>query len=605
MRTAKQIAQEMKTHVDEICRYLLPNGRRRGNEYAVGSVHGEEGKSLSVHLSGEKAGVWSDFAGEGAGDLLELWQQVRNISLTEACHEVSRYFGWETDQSFNRKKEYQKPQVKNGNAVLDEPSALEYLKFNRKLTNETLSAFKLQANDKQVIFPFYRDDELLLVKYLKIERDKKKEIFVSPNAEPCLFGWQAIYPKCRSVTLTEGEIDAMSLHQMGYNALSVPFGGGKGKKHEWIENEFDNLAIFDEIYICFDNDKEGKIAAIEVSGRLGRHRCRIVELPFKDANECLKQNVQREAIETCFKNSATLDPEELKPAHIFVNEVIHEFHGKTAEECGISLPFADHAYFRHSNLVRLRTEELSVWTGINAHGKSQLIGQVILHSMHCGQRVCIASLEMSNTRLLTRLTRQATLLPNPTIEYIQKVHEWYEDKLWLFNVVGSAKDDKLLEVFEYAHKRYGVSVFVIDSLMKCGFAEDDYNKHKLFIEKLCDFKNQYGVHVHLITHPRKAMDETRVPTKMDIKGTGAVTDLADNCFVIWRNKIKERKLQDEPNNEDQQKRPDAILICEKQRNGEWEGKIPLWFHRDSFQFISGSGDRPHRYVRYSKMENKS
>jgi len=166
--------------------------------------------------------------------------------------------------------------------------------------------------------------------------------------------------------------------------------------------------------------------------------------------------------------------------------------------------------------------------------------------------------------------------------------------------VGTAKTDRLLEVFLYAKQRYGVNVFVIDSLMKCGIAEDDYNAQKKFIEELCDFKNQYDCHIHIVVHPRKGADELRAPGKLDIKGSGAITDLADNCFTVWRNKAKENR-----SNEDEEDQPDCLLSCEKQRNGEWEGKIALWFDPQSFQYLSHSNQKPYRYVAYSNTDEHS
>lgn len=60
---------------------------------------------------------------------------------------------------------------------------------------------------------------------------------------------------------------------------------------------------------------------------------------------------------------------------------------------------------------------------------------------------------------------------------------------------------------------------------------------------------------------------------MDIKGSGSITDLADNVFAVWRNKDKA------PNE------PGAVLQCDKQRNGEWKGKVPLWFDLSSFHYL--------------------
>lgn len=36
----------------------------------------------------------------------------------------------------------------------------------------------------------------------------------------------------------------MTFTQLGYDALSVPFGGGKGAKQQWIEYEYHNLDRF-------------------------------------------------------------------------------------------------------------------------------------------------------------------------------------------------------------------------------------------------------------------------------------------------------------------------------------------------------------------------
>ena len=56
---------------------LLPQGRREGHEWRCGSLSGEEGKSLAVHLTSTRAGVWSDFASGEAGDALDLVAAVK------------------------------------------------------------------------------------------------------------------------------------------------------------------------------------------------------------------------------------------------------------------------------------------------------------------------------------------------------------------------------------------------------------------------------------------------------------------------------------------------------------------------------------------------
>lgn len=62
----------LTARVQELCIALLPNGVREGYEWRVGSVGGEPGRSMAVHLRGGKAGVWSDFSSGETGDALDL-----------------------------------------------------------------------------------------------------------------------------------------------------------------------------------------------------------------------------------------------------------------------------------------------------------------------------------------------------------------------------------------------------------------------------------------------------------------------------------------------------------------------------------------------------
>lgn len=227
-------------------------------------------------------------------------------------------------------------------------------------------------------------------------------------------------------------------------------------------------------------------------------------------------------------------------------------------------------------------------------------------AMASGIRCCIASLELKPGKLLQRLTRQALCHKMPAREDVETAFEWYDDRLWLFNVTGTAKADRLLEIFAYARKRYGIQLFVIDSLMKCGLGEDDYNGQKDFVDRLCDFKNKNSCHIILVTHSRKSESEDKPTGKMDVKGTGAITDLTDNLFIIWRNKIREKALRKMADHgpaalDDKENKyvalPASILLLEKQRNGDgWEGQQPLWLDPESHQFLQAEHEGPLNYI---------
>ena len=593
-QSVKDLSAMLAQQADQTVRYLLPNGKKRGHEWQVGSIKGEVGESLKVCLSGAKVGVWCDFAAGESGDLVDLWAATRSLSLREAISEVRSYLGIPPDKvDAVGKKNWFRPKL------VDEGFTSQSYLLQRWLKYEVINAYKVKETDTHIVFPFYRRNELVLVKHLdKVRVEGKKRIRVSKDAEPILFGWQAVPDKGRRLCITEGEIDAMTLAQydIGMGVVSVPFGGGDKGKQDWIENEFDNLFAYDEIYLCMDNDEEGQKAALYIAERLGIHRCRFVTLPHKDANECLKRTVLRDEILQCFADAHSQDPQELKSMYANLDRALNP----PLTPLGYTLPWRN-----FDGNVLLRPSDLTLWTGINGHGKSQVLGQVILDCMKQGAKVCIASLELTTEYLMERLTCQASALEKPSREFIRAIYEWYRGKGWVFELVGTAKAERLLEVFTYARYRYGIDVFVIDSLMKCGLAEDDYNGQKLFVERLCDFKNEHKVHVHLVAHPRKGEDEKKVPSKIDIKGSGSIADLADNCFSVWRNKPKEDLMQDllrsggEPDDTLLSK-PDCVLRCDKQRKGRWEGKVHLWFDNKSFQYLNHHKQRPIPFVDFSK-----
>lgn len=602
MITAKEISDRLAREAENIARMLLPAGRKMGSEWRAGDTGGESGRSLGVHLTGNKAGVWSDFATGESGDLLDLWAVVRGISLADAIRHAKDYLGIrDPEWTGPRERNFRRPEKPKCQKPVGQ--VMQYLTEQRKLSLEAVAAYRIGEQPGRVVFPYFRGGELLQVKYLDVERkDGRKVISVEKDCEPCLFGWQAIPPNAREVTICEGEIDAVSLWQLGRPALSVPFGGGKGAKQQWIEYEFDHLARFDTIYLLLDQDREGQIAAGEIAGRLGRHRCKVVPLPAKDANEFLQLGFGAKDLEICYSHAKTLDPAELKSAAVFVEEVIREFYPPDGESIGFAPPWR-----KTDDKIRFRPGELSIWTGINGHGKSMVLNQVILAAMQQEQKACIASLEIRPRRLLYRLIRQGGGIPNPSQEYIRAAHRWLDGRLWIFDALGTVKGDWILEVFRYARQRYGIQQFVIDSLMKCGIGEDDYNGQKFFVEKLADFKNEHDVHVHLVAHSRKGESEDRSPGKLDVKGTGTITDLADNAFAIWRNKKKEearRKAEHDrlPLQPEIEEAPDSVLLCDKQRNGDWEGKVGLFWSHESYQLLDQLHGRPRIYIPFEKRE---
>jgi len=236
--------------------------------------------------------------------------------------------------------------------------------------------------------------------------------------------------------------------------------------------------------------------------------------------------------------------------------------------------------------VNFRPGEVSLWAGVNGHGKSMFLSQVTLDLNQQHQRTMVASFEMRPVRQMMRMSRQAYGDGKPSIDFIDSFGAWNDSRLWLYDHVGAVEWRKVIAVMRYARKQFGITQFVVDSLMKCVKGEDDYNAQKDFVNALCAFANDNMVHVHLVHHVRKGESEHKAPGKFDIKGAGAITDLVDNVFIVWRDKKAE---------DDDTAMFNAQLVCEKQRNGEFEGRFGFWFDVSSQQYLDTRGTLPIRY----------
>ena len=289
--------------------------------------------------------------------------------------------------------------------------------------------------------------------------------------------------------------------------------------------------------------------------------------------------------------------QKVKSAAVWVQELIDRIRSP------IKQPRAVMPWRKTHSLIAFRPGEVTIWGGANGNGKSLVTGQIALSLLSQDQKVCIASFEMKPSKTLERMGRQfsgfnaddpAFAGSDQAREELVKVYEQFKDwtnaRLWLYDQQGTVTTAQIIAVTRYCAKELGVSHFFIDSLMKCVAGEDDYNGQKKFVDELTAIARGYQIHIHLVHHIRKPADESHKPSKYDYKGSGAITDQVDNVISVWRNKAKEKDR--EQNKPIKDTDPDALLICDKQRNGEWEGSIGLWFDKPSMQYVGNAGDEP-------------
>ncbi len=837
MSTIFEIKQKLISQADKIAEMLLPQGHKRGNNWIVGNTRGEAGQSLSICLSGSKAGLWYDFAESTGGDLLDLWCEVKGISLSQALEEARATLNLTRPKPFMAPhRSYRRPPVPTGQS----PQNLvkTYLHEERRIPLEIIKRYRIGENGEKIIFPFYKPDGTLALVKERLAQTGAKTKPTASQCEPILFGWQALYPTNhpsthtsqqatqhtsqqafqntaqqvpstnptstqapqntastnhastqapqntastnhpstqapqntatinpastkaslhtsqqasqhapqqapqqapqntpqqvpstnhastkasqntastnhpstqapqntastnhastqapqntastnltstqapqntattnhastqapqntastnltstqapqntastnhpstqapqntastnhpsthtpqqapthapqqapthapqqapfpnfsstnRTIVITEGEIDALSLAAYGYPAVSVPFGGGSGGKHNWIENEFDHLESFETIFLATDMDPPGEEAAREIASRLGRHRCYRVRLPLKDANDCLTAGIDKATIKAAFSSAQSFAPEGLRRASDYKDQVIGLFWPEPEKHLGYTVP-----YPKLKDKLHFRPAELTLWSGASGAGKSQLLSDCIPHWIAQKSRLCLASLEMKGEQSLRRLTKQTGGLEQPTKETIERILHFLDEGLILYEHVGKSSVDTLLEVFDYCRARYGCDQFIIDSLMRLGIASDDYARQEQAVYKMVDWAVLNNVHIHLVAHARKGGLDKDIPSTEDIKGASEIGANAFNIITIWRNRSLEDKIfaaslaQEKA---DLAKRPGVIMNIAKQRSGDFEGKIGLWFDPQTYRYrCSFEQSFPRRYL---------
>lgn len=596
---------------EEVCRYLLPNGEVKGSHYLVGNLEGEKGQSLQITISGAAAGRFKDFkTGDGGATPLWLWSKVKGISFAKAIAEAKDFLGVK-DEDFGIKRHKQKewmmpvPADRNGTQLIEPNSkAMDYLVIERRLDPIVVANAKIgESKDGEwVVIPYFDpgEKEAFHIKRMKVDRPNgKKEIVASKGTRRSLYGKHLIGDDVSNIVITEGEIDALSLHSVGIPAVSVPNGVSDTA---WVECDWEWLERFERINICMDMDEPGRLAAAEICKRLGLHRTFIVSLPHKDANDCLREGFKRDDFLACIAAAKAIELDEIKRAVDYTEEV-YDYYEVDWTKRGWETPW-------YPNLPwRVRKAEFTILSGFSGSGKTVGLNQLMLHLVQQGCKVMDSSLEIKPGMTIYNMTRCALGKRDATRNEIKLCHEWLNDAMFFHDCIGTVNVDRLLSAMEYARKRHGVDVFIIDSLFKCGLDPADFGSQRTFADKLTTFCNNTGAHVILVAHSRKTQNgnEFSVPSKSDVAGSSDITNAAFNVIIWWRNKMKKRKLDEArqkmpPDNEQIAEwidQPDGKIVLDKQRFGEGEeAEVPVWFSAESLQFHTSQ----HRKTRYFAVE---
>ena len=197
----------------------------------------------------------------------------------------------------------------------------------RCLLPKTLEHFGVKRHRNEIVYPYYQyNDRTLIAQKFKFKNPKSSgNLYAWANYHLDSIGFfgQHLFPKGgRKITVTEGENDCMAVFQMQGDWPVVSIKNGAGSVKGLSQRDHEYLNSFDEIVVCFDNDKSGR-KAIEDFCTIFAGKCRVVELPsgYKDAHQML-ENGLKDKFRQCWFNAKPWSPKNIVYPIDILDEIV-------------------------------------------------------------------------------------------------------------------------------------------------------------------------------------------------------------------------------------------------------------------------------------------
>lgn len=434
-----------------------------------------------------------------------------------------------------------------------EPTFISYPSTIRGIRRDTLEKFTYGVDDGTQLTYYYDTYGHIVAQKRKT---KTKDFSWQGNAKKSvLFGQQLWKPNKKiSITITEGEIDAMSISQMQdnkYPVVSVPNGAAAAKKD--VKKQLEWLLGFKEVVLCFDNDKVGQKAAEEVAALFPPKFVRIAKLPLKDANEMTMHGRAREL------NESLRDAKHYTPDGILSGEAIINI--LENEEEVVSYPFPDFLSKTNDMLGGIRMSELMVFTAGTGCGKTTMLKQLQYHYftntdlnqalIHLEEPLKNTAKDLVGISMETRVHLADDVDKASYIERAKDIFTQVDDegqaRLNLYDSFGSMDSEDLYNKIRFMVKGLDCKVIWLDHLSilvsSLGQAGDERRAIDAIMHELKSLTVELdcfiGLVVHLNNNTQTPFEEGGAITINNLRGSGGIKQLSDSVIALSRNQQAE------------------------------------------------------------------
>ena len=381
----------------------------------------------------------------------------------------------------------------------------------------------------------------------KFRQTQDKKFYSEGNMSGAvLFGQNKFNQGGKYITVCEGELDAMSAYELlgsKWPVVSIKNGAASALKN--CQQALDYLNKFDQIVLCFDNDKQGREAEQKVAKLFEPNKCKIMSLDLKDANEYLKTG-QREKFVNTWWNSRTYTPVGIINLADLGSSLYDE---KINETC--LYPWSK----MNEKTYGMRTGELVTFTSGAGMGKSSIMRELMHHIMcNTEDNIGVLALE-ENTRntafnIMSVEANARLYIKEIREQYTRdQLNEWQNKtvgsgRFFAFDHFGSIENDEILDRVRYMAKALECKWVFLDHLSILVSGQEDNGDERKSIDilmtKLRSLVEETGIALLLVSHLRRPSgdrghEDGREVSLSHLRGSASIAHLSDAVIALERN----------------------------------------------------------------------
>jgi len=455
--------------------------------------------------------------------------------------------GSDVDEYYKPKKEFKG--YKLPDKIIPKDPAIKYLE-SRGISKEIAEKYEITCrNDRDELAMPFRDPEGIVrfIKYRRLKvKEKQNKEYCQENGTPILYGMYQCDLNNKTLIITEGQMDSLSVAEAGYsNAVSVPTGANG---FTWVPRCWDWIQNFKTIIVFGDYEKGHMTLLDDIKRRFNQLIKHVRYEDYKDCKDAnaILQKYGREQIKVCIDNAQAEPIKHIR--NLSEVEAVNPY----------DIPKIRTGIKQLDALLKggLPLGSITLITGKAGEGKSVLASQIMLEALDQGHKVFAYSGELTDTAFKAIAVLQAggshcykyqsrdgyegyTISDNNRV----LIDNWFNNKVFIYDdsIVDGEEDETIVltKLIEETIKRCGVDFVIIDNLMTALELEHNgedskYDQQSTFVKRLARIARTFNVVLVLVAHMRK--NNSNRNGNDEVAGSSDISNLASITLMYEKDK---------------------------------------------------------------------